>query len=99
MKKFFAWLIQILLFVAVFASVYYFVEASTSVKVILAYIISMSFSKVMEKFTDGDDKEKIQIQIERIDELESEIQMLNDRVFQLQSMMDELSSEKLATLD
>ena len=97
MKTFLQITLQIVLTIAVFAAAYHWLEASTSVKVLLSYIVALTFSKIMDKVfdSDGDEKEKLQVQKERIDELENDIEMLNEKFYQLQNSIDELVNDKL----
>jgi len=73
MKKITQIILQIVLTVVIFAIFYYVIDASTSVKIILAYIIALGFSKALDRQNNGTDLDGILEQKEKIEELEERL--------------------------
>lgn len=80
MKKITQIIVQIVLTVVIFAIFYYVIDASTSVKIILAYIIALGFSKALDRQNNGTDQDGILEQKEKIEELEERLDELENTV-------------------
>ncbi len=80
MKKITQIIVQIVLTVVIFAIFYYVIDASTSVKIILAYIIALGFSRALDRQTNGTDQDGMLEQKEKIEELEERLVELENIV-------------------
>ena len=71
--------------VIIFVIFYYVIEASISVKVILAYIVALGFSKALDRENMGTTDTDFLIQKERIDILEEEQERLRSKLSKYES--------------
>jgi hypothetical protein len=72
--------LQLVLTTIIFGVFYYAIDASTSVKAILAYIIALGFSKAWDRQSNSTDQNEILEHKEKIEELEQRLSDLENTI-------------------